>query len=271
MYLDDLKNSVKIKWNSFDIVLVSSSWDMTTKFDIGSNDFLSFAKDDYKIKDKKGLVGALSNSKRSIDCQVDWIISYLGYDYLNFNDKKYPQVKKIINEFEASVDEHKDSSMKLRFVQALELAPIFLISKIRTIRNKLEHEYRLPNESEVREAIEVAELFINATQNVITNKFSNDCYFGNSYYEKTGTWISPYLEISFNLFNKCQNTISIREMEDKKNIKGVGSGKSIELKSVDDVYVYFIKSMITQNFSYLVKAFGDNIDEKYINYTFKQY
>ncbi|WP_032121105.1 hypothetical protein [Clostridium amazonitimonense] len=129
----------------------------------------------------------------------------------------------------------------------------------------------MPNESEVRESIEVAELFINATQNIIVNKFSNDCYFGNNYYENSGTWISPYLEISFNPFKKHRNTISIRAMEDREGIYGVDSGKSIELKAIDDGYVYFIKSLITQDFSYLVKAFGDNIDEKYIKYTFKDY
>ncbi|ARC83399.1 hypothetical protein U732_2316 [Clostridium argentinense CDC 2741] len=116
MKLQDLKNSIKIIWSSFNIVLVSSSWDLTTEFDIEPNDFLNFAKYDYKIKNKKGLVGALSNSKRAIDCQVDWIISYLGYDCLNFNDRKYPQVKVLINGFETGIDVHKDSSIKLRFI-----------------------------------------------------------------------------------------------------------------------------------------------------------
>jgi len=36
--------------------------------------------------------------------------------------------------------------LKLRLIQVLEIAPTFLISQIREIRNKLEHEYILPNE-----------------------------------------------------------------------------------------------------------------------------
>lgn len=262
MKLEDLKNLIKIKWNSFDIVLVNSSWDTTTKFDIEPCDFLSFSKDDYKIKDKKGLVGALSNAKRAIDCQVDWIISYLGYDYLNFDAKKYPQIKVLIDEFETGVSLHTDSSIKLRFIQSLELAPIFLISKIRTIRNKLEHEYILPNEGEVREAIDVAELFINATQNVIVNKFSNECYFGNKYDEKRGIWISPHLGISFNPFHKESN---------RMNIICIEESKSIELKAIDDGYIYLVKALMTQDFSYLVKAFGDKIDRKHVNYKFKAF
>ncbi|SNT19492.1 hypothetical protein SAMN05446037_105025 [Anaerovirgula multivorans] len=260
MKLNDLKSAIKIKWNSFDIVLESSSWDITTKFDVGPNDFLNFAKDDYITKDTKGLIGALSNSKYAIDCQVDWIISYLGYDYLNFNDKKYPQVKVLINDFETSIDVHKDSSIKLRFIQSLELAPIFLISKIRAIRNKLEHEYMLLNVSEVREAIEVAELFINATQNIIVNKLSNDCYFGNSYNEDNGTWLSPYAEVSFNPFHNDSNRLNIK-----------WGYQSMELMPIDDGYIFFIKSMMTQDFSYLVKAFGDKIHKEYVKYTFKAF
>ncbi|ARC83400.1 hypothetical protein U732_2317 [Clostridium argentinense CDC 2741] len=129
----------------------------------------------------------------------------------------------------------------------------------------------LPSESEVREAIEVAELFINATQNIILNKFSNDCYFGNRYNEKTGKWITPYLEISFNPFSKDNNKINISSKEDKENVSGLDTGNSIKLQTIDDGYIYFIKSLITQDFSYLVKAFGDKVDKKYVNYTFKPY
>ncbi|WP_459479938.1 hypothetical protein [Clostridium saccharoperbutylacetonicum] len=38
------------------------------------------------------------------------------------------------------------------------------IAQIRNIRNKLEHEYILPSEEMAKEAIEIADLFINATQ-----------------------------------------------------------------------------------------------------------
>ncbi|HBJ1650196.1 TPA: hypothetical protein LA460_002387 [Clostridium botulinum] len=261
MYLKDFKERIKIRWNDFQVVIDDSSWDASIKFNIKPDDFLVFAKDDYKIMDKKGLVGALSNSKRAIDCQVDWIISYLGYDYLNFNDSKYPEIKLLIDEFESNLKIHKNSSIKLRFIQALEIAPIFLISQIRIIRNKLEHEYVLPNSNEVREAIEVAELFINATQNIIINKFSTDVYIGNHYDEKTWTWTSPHLEISFNPFHKESNRINITYIDEKKF--------KTELKATDKGYVYFIKSAITQDFSYLVKAFNYEIDKKYVKYIFK--
>ncbi|MGY5265567.1 hypothetical protein [Paraclostridium bifermentans] len=271
MKLKDFKNLIQIKWNCFDIVVVPGSWDLSTKFDVDSNEFLDFAKSDYNNRDKKGLIGALSNSKRAIDCQVDWIISYLGYDYLNFNDKKYPQIKKLIDEFELGLNTPRDSHIKLRFIQAIGLAPISLISEIRTIRNKLEHEYILPDDSDVRSAIELAELFINSTQGIITNKFSNDCYLGNYYNEEIGTWETPYLEVSFEIFKREKNYISIIFNEENEDLKEIRIKKFIELKSTDDGYAYFIKSLMTQDFSYLIRAFGDSIDKKYVNYKFKQY
>ena len=60
-------------------------------------------------------------------------------------------------------------------------------------------------------------------------------------------------------------------MEDRVQIAGIETEKSIELKAIDDGYVYFVKLLITQNFLYLVKAFDDKIDDKYINYKFKLY
>ena len=261
MVLNELKRMIKIRWNDFQVVIGDSSWNLSIDFDIKPDDFLVFAKDNYKVMDRKGLVGALSNSKRAIDCQVDWIISYLGYDYLNFNENKYPEIKLLIDEFESNSKVHKVSTIKLRFIQALEIAPNFLISKIRAIRNKLEHEYALPNANEVREAIEVAELFINATRYIVINKFSSDYSLGNEYDEETSNWMSPHLEIMFNPFHNESNRISVSYINKEKI--------TVELTSTDKGYVYFLKAGITQDFSYLIKAFDYEIDKKYIKYIFK--
>lgn len=145
MKLDDLK--IKINWNSFYIVQDCTSYSNNINFDLTPEDFLNFAKEDYQNLDNKGLVGVLSNSKRAIDCQIDWIISYLGFDYLNFNEKNYSNIKSLINEFEKTMDYNNTLTFKLRFIQALEIAPTFLISKIRKFRNKLEHEYIIPKEN----------------------------------------------------------------------------------------------------------------------------
>ncbi len=90
MKLNELK--IKINWNRFYICKDCTCSSEHVIFNLMVDDFLIFAKEDFKNLDNKGLVGTLSNAKRAID----WIISYLGFDYLNFNELNYPNVKLII-------------------------------------------------------------------------------------------------------------------------------------------------------------------------------
>ncbi|WP_462392637.1 hypothetical protein, partial [Clostridium cadaveris] len=204
MTLDELK--IKINWSNFYVYLDYITYNEDIDFDLTPEDFLMFAKKDYENLDSRGLVGVLSNSKRAIDCQIDWIISYLGFDYLNFNEVNYPSIKELINEFEKGISYNNNLSFKLRFMQALEIAPTFLISKIRKLRNKLEHEYIIPKEDEAREAIEIAELFVNATQNIIVHNFLSNYFIQNYEYKKCKIE-APFIRIAFDL--QCTEETSI--------------------------------------------------------------
>ncbi|NFG24362.1 hypothetical protein FDF86_01720 [Clostridium botulinum] len=260
MTLNDLK--IKINWSKFYIGKDCTSYNEYINFDLTPEDFLEFAKEDYRNLDNRGLVGVLSNSKRAIDCQVDWIISYLGFDYLNFNEKNYPNIKKVINDFEKDISYDNTISFKLRFIQALEIAPTFLISKIRKFRNRLEHEYIVPKENEAKEAIEIAELFINATQNIIWHKFFSDYCISNCEYDSK--YKTPYIIVSFDLRCSEEGAINLHY-----NIDDINKGE-ISIKPKDKEYVFFVKSSISHNFNYLPKIFGCNIDSEFINYEIEE-
>ena len=261
MTLDDLK--IKINWSKFYIGKDGTSYSDYINFDLTPEDFLEFAKEDYRNLDNRGLVGVLSNSKRAIDCQVDWIISYLGFDYLNLNEKNYPNIKEVINDFEKDISYDNTISFKLRFIQALEIAPTFLISKIRKFRNRLEHEYIVPKENEAKEAIEIAELFINATQNIIWHKFFSDYCISNCKYDSK--YKTPYIIVRFDL--RCSEKGAINLYY---NIDDINKGE-ISIKPEDKEYVFFVKSSISHNFSYLPKIFGCNIDSKFIHYEIEEF
>lgn len=263
MMLDELK--IKINWNNFYICEDMSFYSEDVDFDLTPEDFLMFAKEDYKILDNRGLVGVLSNSKRAIDCQVDWIILYLGFDYLNFNELNYPYIKEMINKFEEGLSDNNNLSFKLRFIQALEIAPTFLISKIRKFRNKLEHEYIVPKESEAREAIEIAELFINATQNKVLHKFCSSYSIQNEYDEKKNRLELPYIKVDLDLCSNKKKIIRIRYKVDDVN-RG-----EIILNPDDKEYIFLIKASASYNFSYLPQIFKCDIDSKYINYKIEQF
>lgn len=262
MDLYSLKDIIKIRWSKFYIIKDAGCYSYSNDFELTPDNFLNFAKDEYKLLDKKGLVGALSNSKRAIDCQIDWIISYLGFDHLKFNESKYPEVKLLIDEFEHMKNNSKDLTMKLRFIQALGIAPTFLISKIRKVRNKLEHEYTLPSIEDVIESIEVAELFINATENILFNKFCTDYFVQNEYDENDREFYKKFvLRISFNSKSNFNPDTHINIIYKKDKIK-----EELNLKPEDRGYIFFIKASITNEFSYLANAMGYDIDKKYIKY-----
>lgn len=263
MRLDELK--IKINWSNFYICRDANFYSDDVEFDLKPEDFLMFAKEDYKFLNNRGLVGVLSNSKRAIDCQIDWIISYLGFDYSKFNESNYPNIKEVINKSEEGLNSDKNLSFKLRFIQALEIAPTFLISKIRKFRNKLEHDYIVPKQEEAREAIEIAELFINGTQNIILHKLFSSYSIQNEYDEENSKLELPFIKVDLNLSYNKEKNIRIRyEVDD------INNGEII-LKPKDKEYIVLIKASISCNFRPLPALFKCNIDSKYINYKIKEF
>ncbi len=142
----------------------------------------------------------------------------------------------------------------------MEIAPTFLISQIRKIRNKLEHEYILPTEEKAKEVIEIAELFINATQNKSFNKFFTDYSIQNEYDSEDIYVQKPSYSIHFDP-QECEINIYCHPEK--------GELVKVKLEVTDKEYVYFLKAGICNDFYYLVKAFGCDLDRKYVNYEIK--
>ena len=174
------KKNVKINWMNFIILLGNLNGD----FDIEPLEYLKFAKLDYREGTTKGLVNAL------------------GYDYKKFDEyNAYKDTKRFIKEnFENS--ECDGLTERIKLIEILEIAPVFLISKIRTLRNKVEHEYTLPTKEEVKEAIEISELFINSSM----RKFSltpSGIEFGNEKNKRLD------IKVDFDFFQFINNYISL--------------------------------------------------------------
>lgn len=172
--LDLIKDKLKIDFSST-IVERDSGSSVDCPFEFSARDFLRFAKLDFKAKDDKGDINSLTNAKRAIDCQIDSALTLFGISF----DKIPVESEAIIKLTEFHVN---DLPHKLKLIRALDFAPSGLISKTRTLRNKLEHYYQKPKRKEINEAIELAELFVLSIENrikliaehfVITDKKSN--------------------------------------------------------------------------------------------------
>ena len=149
--LEALKYS-KLDLTELYLIPSSGSSSIEQIFDISPKDFLRFAKEDLQEDNERGFINSISNAKRAIDCQIDEVIEKLASDSNDFT----PLVKDFLKYFEFELD----IPIKLQIIHALNFAPSLIISKSRTLRNKLEHIYQKPNIQEVKEALDVADLFL---------------------------------------------------------------------------------------------------------------
>lgn len=106
--------------------------------------FIMFAKKDLDDGGLRGKVNALSNAKRAIDCQATMALRAIG-----------------VGDPDSSVP------AKLELLQELGFIAPSLLQETNELRNKLEHEYREPEASEVSEALEVAALFVEAMRRTL--------------------------------------------------------------------------------------------------------
>lgn len=130
--------------------------EVDSSFDLKAEDFLSFAEEDIKGNKHKDIINALSNAKRAIENRMDLLLYAFGYPIL---------------------EERWFFPKKLDMLKDLGIIAPRILGKINTIRNLLEHEYKIPNKAGVEDAIDVAILFLESTKNFIHN-FVDDfnCY-----------------------------------------------------------------------------------------------
>ena len=122
-------------------------------FQIKPNDFIHFANRELAVSGIHGLINALSNAKRAIDCQIDAIHKVLGIK----KERSFPKRADIINE--------------------LGLLAPRVIKRIVRMRNYLEHEFILPEQERIEDAVDTATLFIELT-NRIFRTFWVEFYIG---------------------------------------------------------------------------------------------
>jgi len=113
-------------------------------YEICAEDFLTFAKRDSKGQDLRSWVNALGNVKRAIECRVDSLL-------YNFCLRK------------KSEKEKWNFPKKVEVIQKVGIVAPRILKKINKKRNELEHRYTKPVKDDVSDAIDVAELFLTAT------------------------------------------------------------------------------------------------------------
>ena len=134
--------------------------------------FLDSAKKDLAGKDTKGLVNALTNSKRAIDCQTDTFLNSIGYTSKGLEKQLNTAAIQSVNTYSNT----PSLPLKFKVLESLGIVTPAIVDKVRQIRHNLEHEYRKPTARVVREAIDIASLFVSACEGAM-NVFLHDVYF----------------------------------------------------------------------------------------------
>lgn len=113
-------------------------------FELTAKDFLGFASEDLKKKSMRDTVNALGNIKRSIDCLFDSLLF-------------------AVNFLEDSKRERWTFPEKMNFLSEIGIITPYILSRINSARNLLEHEFKKPDRKDVEMAYDVAILLYYAT------------------------------------------------------------------------------------------------------------
>jgi hypothetical protein len=162
----------RLPWNKLKIyrdggVILKFEYPLVPKF------FLRSAKEDLATGTIRGLVNALSNAKRAIDCQTDSFLSALGYSPWRLREQLGKPVVESLRLFSTNTEQ----PLKFRVLESLGIVTPAIVSRIRRVRNLLEHEYKKPSARAVQEAIDVASLYVSACEGAM-NTFLEGVRFG---------------------------------------------------------------------------------------------
>lgn len=264
-----IADDIKIKWNDFLIVEHDYTGDISCYFEIEPLEYLNYAKENFSTGTNKGLIDGLSNAKRAIECQIDTIISHLGYDFKLFDSsKEYRHTKTFIKEYYKGQNVQGITD-RLKFLNILGLAPLFLVSKIRYLRNIMEHEYILPPEEAVREAIDVAELFIHSSDRLITFMITTLCFGSN--FKKQSTYGShdlqpKYIVIEYPFGKKKFQVTFVENNNGCMPYEIHWDYPWIKITAEDKFYPYLLYATVNKDYTMLPKMFGCKIPTQNIKY-----
>lgn len=194
------------------------------EFDISPHDFLEYAETDLASNYDHNIINALSNAKRALDCQLDYLLISFGF-------------------YKISQKKNWGFPKKLEIIQSIGLIAPRILKKINKQRNLLEHQFIKPTNEQVEDMLDIAMLFIASTDYYIF-KFVSDIAYEN---KKLKTKILINLDYKAskirvyqydNETNKYANTISDSEKE------GIKPKSTIEWEQGSSDYLAFLNIYI---------------------------
>lgn len=228
---------------------IDCQWTLEEKvYELTANDFLAFSLNHSPTLSIEERVNIISNLKKAIDNQIDWFFTYLGIDPKNLNDKNYPYYKSFISKY---TSKNENNHYKIQFLEALNFLDLTQIQKIRKIRNKLEHNYSYPSKINTKNAIKNTKKFIETMHQMIYDKMITTCYLYNEPSQEPHHLPDKYIQIDF-IPKYLKSKIRIVLKINQKNYRLIVHPK-------DEMYLYIIKALLTQNFESFLQCISPNL------------
>ncbi|MGP3791724.1 hypothetical protein [Pseudomonas sp. B392_1p] len=116
------------------------------EYEIHPREFLEFAEAELKdLSSNQSIVNCISNLKRAIDCQID--IFLFSLNLLSIYKKRKLGIDK-----------------KLGFIERCGMFSKYSLSRINTIRNRLEHDYQIPKIDDIYIYFDIVTAFISVLE-----------------------------------------------------------------------------------------------------------
>lgn len=193
-------------------------------YDTSAEEYLSFAENAIALETKEGLINAISNLKRALDCEMDMFFESINIKRIF--DKKNLKFEK-----------------KTRFLADIGLFPIRSINKLNRMRNKMEHEYKTPEISDlytyfelVWSVVKIIDLYLELLY--INGEIQFVLYKHNNTYLFTMKYDTKECEFKFEIIDKNEGKEKIQR---QLNIKWKDKSDTCDFIKAFNIYLLSIQ------------------------------
>jgi len=138
---DELRKILKDNFHRFVFQESNNHYVKLPTFDLYPRDYLGYAENGITNGDTKKLIECVGHLKRAVDCQIDVYLSAFGFN-------------KYFKKWKLGVDK------KLDFLQTIGVFDSRTLTRLNTIRNRMEHRYEIPKIMDVEIYYDLVSAFI---------------------------------------------------------------------------------------------------------------
>lgn len=185
-----------------------------------SYDYLSFAKQDLQDgHTSRHLVNSIANAKRALHLRLEDIC--LGFGARNLNKLKgFRQL--------------------IEYVQSCGIVAPGVLRRLNALRNDVEHDYKVPELAEVEIYIDVAELFLSAT-----NRWHDSQPCDAEYYQEVETETGAFRIVGL-AFDWKNGTASVKYVA--QNATSRNAASSLDFPSPSKEYFECVRFLLANNY-----------------------